>query len=41
MPFCDKCLLAGYVQQRDTIDFGMVGVAIRESKEESDYEFNQ
>jgi general secretion pathway protein A len=27
---CDKCLLAGYVQQRDTIDFGMVGVAIRE-----------
>jgi general secretion pathway protein A len=27
---CDKCLLAGYVQQRDTINFGMVGVAIRE-----------
>jgi len=27
---CDKCLLAGYVQQRETIDFGMVGVAIRE-----------
>jgi general secretion pathway protein A len=27
---CDKCLLAGYVQQRDRIDFRMVGVAIRE-----------
>jgi general secretion pathway protein A len=27
---CDKCLLAGYVQQRDTINFGMVGMAIRE-----------
>jgi len=27
---CDKCLLAGYVQQRDTIDFGTVGAAIRE-----------
>jgi len=27
---CDKCLLAGYVQQRETIDFRMVGVAIRE-----------
>jgi general secretion pathway protein A len=27
---CDKCLLAGYVQQRDRIDFWMVGRAIRE-----------
>ena len=27
---CDKCLLAGYVQQRDRIDFRMVGLAIRE-----------
>lgn len=27
---CDKCLLAGYVQQRDRIDYGMVGLAIRE-----------
>jgi general secretion pathway protein A len=27
---CDKCLLAGYVAQRDKIDFGMVGVARRE-----------
>ena len=27
---CDKCLLAGYVQQREWIDFGMVGLAIRE-----------
>ena len=27
---CDKCLLAGYVQQKDTIDYGMVGRAIRE-----------
>jgi general secretion pathway protein A len=27
---CDKCLLAGYVQQRDRIDYRMVGVAIRE-----------
>jgi general secretion pathway protein A len=27
---CDKCLLAGYVQQRDRVDFGMVGRAIRE-----------
>lgn len=27
---CDKCLLAGYVQQRDQIDFRMVGRAIRE-----------
>jgi general secretion pathway protein A len=27
---CDKCLLAGFVQQRDRIDFRMVGVAIRE-----------
>lgn len=27
---CDKCLLAGYVQQRDRIDFNMVGTAIRE-----------
>lgn len=27
---CDKCLLAGYVQQRDCIDYRMVGLAIRE-----------
>jgi general secretion pathway protein A len=27
---CDKCLLAGYVQQRDRIDYRMVGLAIRE-----------
>jgi general secretion pathway protein A len=27
---CDKCLLAGFVQQRETIDFRMVGIAIRE-----------
>lgn len=26
----DKCLLAGYVKQRDRIDFRMVGLAIRE-----------
>lgn len=26
----DKCLLAGFVHQRDKIDFGLVGVAIRE-----------
>ena len=27
---CDKCLLAGFVQQRDRIDFNLVGTAIRE-----------
>ncbi|MBU6402772.1 MAG: AAA family ATPase, partial [Verrucomicrobia bacterium] len=27
---CDKCLLAGYVQQRERIDYAMVGLAIRE-----------
>jgi len=27
---CDKCLLAGFVQQRDRVDFKMVGLAIRE-----------
>ncbi len=27
---CDKCLLAGYVQQRERIDFRLVGYAIRE-----------
>ena len=27
---CDKCLLAGFVQQRERIDFQMVGLAIRE-----------
>ena len=27
---CDKCLLAGFVQQRDRIDFRMVGLAVRE-----------
>src|SRR5439155_1589981 len=27
---CDKCLLAGYVQQRGRMDFQLVGTAIRE-----------
>jgi general secretion pathway protein A len=27
---CDKCLLAGFVQQRDRIDYGMVRRALRE-----------
>jgi general secretion pathway protein A len=27
---CDKCLLAGFVQQKERIDYGMVGLAIRE-----------
>lgn len=27
---CDKCCLAGFVRQTETIDFGMVGLAIRE-----------
>jgi general secretion pathway protein A len=27
---CDKCLLAGFVQQRETIDYRMVGIAIKE-----------
>ena len=27
---CDKCLLAGYVQQQESIDFTMVGRAVRE-----------
>jgi general secretion pathway protein A len=27
---CDKCLLAGFVQQRDRIDYRLVGRAIRE-----------
>lgn len=27
---CDKCLLAGFVQQRDRIDYRTVGLAIRE-----------
>ena len=27
---CDKCLLAGFVQQRDKIDYRMVGTALRE-----------
>ena len=27
---CDKCLLAGFVQERDRVDYGMVGLAIRE-----------
>jgi len=27
---CDKCLLAGYVQHRETIDYHLVGKAIRE-----------
>lgn len=27
---CDKCLLAGFVQQRDKINFRVVGIALRE-----------
>jgi general secretion pathway protein A len=27
---CDKCLLAGYVQQRGRIDYSLVGTAVRE-----------
>jgi general secretion pathway protein A len=27
---CDKCLLAGFVEQRDKIDFRMAGRALRE-----------
>jgi len=27
---CDKCLLAGFVQQRERINFGTAGRAIRE-----------
>jgi general secretion pathway protein A len=27
---CDKCCLAGFVQQKETIDYKMVGLAIRE-----------
>jgi general secretion pathway protein A len=27
---CDKCLLAGFVQQRERIDYNMVGTALRE-----------
>ncbi len=27
---CDKCLLAGFVQQRDRVDYNMVGRALRE-----------
>lgn len=27
---CDKCLLAGFVQQQDRVDYRMAGVAIRE-----------
>jgi general secretion pathway protein A len=27
---CDKCLLAGFVQQREQIDFRTVGLAIKE-----------
>ena len=27
---CDKALLAGYVQQTQRIDYGMIGRAIRE-----------
>jgi general secretion pathway protein A len=27
---CDKCLLAGYVHKKDTVDFGLAGIAIRE-----------
>jgi general secretion pathway protein A len=27
---CDKCLLAGFVQQKERIDYRMAGLAIRE-----------
>jgi hypothetical protein len=27
---CDKCLLAGFVQQREQIDYRLAGAAIRE-----------
>jgi type II secretory pathway predicted ATPase ExeA len=27
---CDKCLLAGFVQQRERINFQMIGLAVRE-----------
>jgi len=27
---CDKCLLAGFVQQQDAVDFFMVGLAAKE-----------
>ena len=27
---CDKCMLAGFVHQRDVIDYRMVNIAIRE-----------
>jgi general secretion pathway protein A len=33
---CDKCLLAGYVQQRDKIDYRMVGRAVRELEGQTD-----
>jgi general secretion pathway protein A len=33
---CDKCLLAGYVQQRDKIDFSMVGRAVNELEGQTD-----
>lgn len=33
---CDKCLLAGYVQQRDKIDYSMVRRALRELEGQTD-----
>lgn len=33
---CDKCLLAGYVQQRGRIDYRLVGAAIRELEGKTD-----
>jgi len=33
---CDKCLLAGFVQQRGCIDFSLVGTAIRELEGKTD-----
>jgi general secretion pathway protein A len=33
---CDKCLLAGYVQQRDKVDYRMVGMAVRELEGQMD-----
>jgi general secretion pathway protein A len=33
---CDKCLLAGFVQQRGRIDYSLVGTAIRELEGKTD-----
>ena len=33
---CDKCLLAGFVQQRGRLDYSLVGTAIRELEGKTD-----